>query len=110
MTDAEIIATLEKIGEAQKGYFANETLDLIRRQQAEIKKLKTEYKAMKKSRNNCWKEFKRLLARCEFEKAEAIKKFAEKAVLELTANYSDKYCHWIDDTIDELVKEMAGDQ
>ena len=39
-------------------------------------------------------------------KAETIKEFAEKAVTELTKNYSSNYCHWIDDTIDNIVKEM----
>ena len=42
-------------------------------------------------------------------KLEAIKEFAEKAVTELTANYNKEYCHWIDDTIDNLVKEMECD-
>lgn len=42
-------------------------------------------------------------------KAEAIKEFAQKAVINLAENYSNEYCHWIDDTIDNLVREMVGD-
>lgn len=103
MTDNKIIKALEKLyDEAHKGYVTHlehngprdtsheeyidlmsATLDLIQRQQIEIKKLKTDYKAMKKDRDNCWKEFKCLLRICETEKAEAAKEFADRIVKEL---------------------------
>ena len=43
-------------------------------------------------------------------KAEAYKEFAEKAVIRLTDNYHSEYSHWIDDTIDNLLKEMVGEK
>ncbi len=40
---------------------------------------------------------------------DGIKEFAVKVAIELAANYSDEYCHWIDDTIDNLVRRMVGE-
>ncbi len=73
--------------------------ETINRQQAEIERLKKLLAEADIAYNKCAKRFYK----------EGVKEFAEKAVIELTANYSDKYCHWIDDTIDNLVKEMVGE-
>lgn len=42
-------------------------------------------------------------------KAEAYKEFAEKAAIALTSAYSSEYAHWIDITLDNLLKELVGD-
>ncbi len=78
-TDNEIIKTLKRMTEEDPDGFSTDILDLINRQKAEIERLKA--------------------------LAEAIKEFADKAVEKLTENYSGKYCRWIDDTIDSLLKE-----
>lgn len=92
---------------------------LIDRQKAEIERFKEGHIHIDNfARNICNErllqgkaiaDFDSLRKYVEREKAEAVKEFAEKVVIELTANYSDKYCHWIDDTIDNLVKEMVGE-
>lgn len=42
-------------------------------------------------------------------KAEAYKEFAEKAAIALTSAYSSEYAHWIDVTLNNLLKELVGD-
>lgn len=42
-------------------------------------------------------------------KAEAYKEFAQKAAIELTNAYSSEYAHWIDDTLNNLLEELVGD-
>ena len=95
MTDNDIIKALECCGcdnyQCDNCPYAYKTctvykdsIDLINRQKAEIERLKA--------------------------LAEAIKEFADKAVEKLTENYSGKYCRWIDDTIDSLLKEMEEEE
>lgn len=43
-------------------------------------------------------------------KSEAYKEFAEKAAIALANAYSPEYAHWIDDTLNNLLKELVGDQ
>ena len=43
-------------------------------------------------------------------KIEAYKEFAKNAIIRLTDNYRSEYAHWIDDTIDGLLKEMIGEK
>lgn len=43
-------------------------------------------------------------------KVEAYKEFAKNAVIRLTDNYCSEYAHWIDDTVDDLLKEMTGEE
>lgn len=94
-------------------------LDLITRQQSEIERLKKieietddfcrRLCRMRMLDGNLISSFEDLQNYIKKEKSEAVKEFAKRAVNELAANYSPKYCHWIDDTIDNLLKEMAGD-
>ena len=84
---------------------AKAALDLIYRQQEEIVRL-SNFVTEERCREIA-KEYFQPIAKQT--RDGIIKEFADRAVIELTANYSDEYCHWIDDTIDSLVKEMAGE-
>jgi len=121
MTDSEIIkAYEEEISKPQNHYIGTigilwNALDLINRQRTEIDRLNIDLKAMRGAANSwkaevqriCKKEFDNIEIDIETVKSEAVRKFAEKLAIKLAANYSDKYCHWIDDTIYELVEEMG---
>lgn len=92
-----------------------DALGLIKRQQTEIDRLNIDLKVMRGAANSwkaevqriCKKEFDNIGIDIEAVKSEAVKEFAGKLAIKLAANYSDKYCHWIDDTIYELVEEMG---
>lgn len=71
-------------------------LDLINRQKAEIEKLKGSTIVSNIMENQRIKR-------------EAYKEFAEKAAIELTNAYSSEYAHWIDDTLNNLLEELVGD-
>lgn len=75
-------------------------LDLINRQKAEIERMKgsTIVSNIMESQR-----IKREV------KIEAYKKFSKNAVIRLTDNYHSEYARWIDDTIDDLLKEMTGE-
>lgn len=94
MNDSEIIKALTTSSDPNNlncqptTKLCKEALELIIHQQAEIDRLNIEINI-------------------ETVKSEAVRKFAEKLAIKLAANYSDKYCHWIDDTIYELVEEMG---
>jgi translation initiation factor 2B subunit (eIF-2B alpha/beta/delta family) len=47
--------------------------------------------------------------RCKERENETIKKFADMAVNKLAENYTSEYCHWIDDTIDEVKNNLIGE-
>lgn len=97
MTDSEIIKALEnKVHGSDYACFEDyEILALIKRQKAE---------------NEALKELdKRLLKTARLERAEAYKEFAEKAAIELTNAYSSEYAHWIDNTLNNLLEELVGD-
>lgn len=79
---------------------ANAALDLINRQKTEIEKLKGSTIVSNIMENQ---RIKREA------KAEAYKEFAEKAAIELTNAYSSEYAHWIDDTLNNLLEELVGD-
>lgn len=98
-------------------------IGLINRQKAEIERLKTENKIYieanrvigyqrdqrDKEIEELQKQIDGLDVRENKIKAEAYKEFAENAVIRLTDNYNSEYAHWIDDTIDNLLKEMSDD-
>lgn len=42
-------------------------------------------------------------------KSEAYKEFAEKAAIALANAYTPEYAHWIDDVLDNLLKELVGE-
>ena len=75
-------------------------LDLINRQKAEIEKLKGSTIV-----SNIM-ESQRIKREA---KAEAYKEFAQKAAIELTNAYSSEYARWIDDTLNNLLEELVGD-
>lgn len=79
---------------------ANAALDLINRQKAEIEKLKGSTIV-----SNIM-ESQRIKREA---KAEAYKEFARKAAIELTNAYSPEYAHWIDDTLNNLLEKLIGD-
>ncbi len=132
MTDSDIIKALECCSDSRSDCskcpcFGVETkekitcelkmiknaLDLINRQAAEIERLqellngwKTEAYKVADEKDKLYCE---AVERVKTTRAEAIKEFAQKAVINLAENYSNEYCHWIDDTIDNLVREMVGD-
>ena len=105
-TNNEIIKALKRMIEEDPDGFSADILDLINRQKAEIERLKAlaENGASAIDTNN------RLIQKIAETTAEAIKEFADKAVEKLTENYSSKYCRWIDDTIDSLLKEMEEEE
>ena len=43
-------------------------------------------------------------------KIEAYKEFAEKAAISLANAYTPEYARWIDETLNNLLKELVGDQ
>lgn len=49
--------------------------------------------------------------RQQYEKGfkDGIKKFAEMVVIELAANYTTEYAHWIDDVVYKVKQELAGE-
>ena len=75
-------------------------LDLINRQKAEIEKLKGSTIV-----SNIM-ESQRIKREA---KAEAYKEFAEKAAIALANAYNPEYAHWIDDVLDNLLKELIGE-
>lgn len=90
----------------------------IKLQTEQISELKSEISILKDANKNLQELYREEQAKVETAKqkaidayrklktvkSKAIKEFAEKLAIKLTANYSDEYCHWIDDTIDELMK------
>lgn len=79
---------------------ANAALDLINRQKAEIEKLKGSTIV-----SNIM-ESQRIKREA---KAEAYKEFAKKAAIELANAYSSEYAHWIDNTLNNLLEKLIGD-
>ena len=75
-------------------------LDLINRQKAEIEELKGSTIV-----SNIM-ESQRIKREA---KAEAYKEFAEKAAIALANAYSPEYAHWIDEVLDNLLKELVGE-
>lgn len=122
LTDREIIKALEcckpkqnrncsicpvyELGNFCAAELRGAALDLINRQKAEIERLK----ALAKNGASAIDTNNRLIQKFAETTAEAIKEFADKAVEKLTENYSSKYCRWIDDTIDSLLKEMEEEE
>ena len=106
MNDSEII----------KGFcnrkLCEPALKIINRQQVEIERLTQENNALngntEKYIEECENRSRQIAEGYRKEiKSEAVREFAEKLAINLAANYSDKYCHWIDDTIYELLEEMG---
>lgn len=89
-----------------KGIDYTATLDLIKRQKAEIEELKIENKSLR-SAANCYK------LHYNEARTEAYKEFAEK--LKQKSEYYENGQGWegricYDDDIDKLLKEMAGEE
>lgn len=99
--------------------------ELIRKQQAEIERLKS----MNQAKLDCIHDLQKkneILSRnadTAFQdglnerrdlfapeiKSEAYKEFAEKAAIALANAYTPEYAHWIDDVLDNLLKELVGE-
>ena len=100
---------------------ANAALDLINRQKAELEAIKDEKAVVFKLSEEQINEIKEqinetkedLLKSVEYNvrniKAEAYKEFVQKAAIELTNAYSSEYAHWIDDTLNNLLEKLIGD-
>ncbi len=129
LTDEEIIKSLTELSlytgfQENCTQALNASLDLINRQKAEIERLKTENKIYievnqiigyqrdqrDKEIDELQKQINGIDVRENKIKAEAYKEFAENAVIRLSDNYHSEYAHWIDDTIDNLLKEMVGEE
>ena len=81
---------------------ANYALDVIKRQQTEIERLKNEIKITKDA-------YTMLQTKNEIIKSEAVKEFAER-LKEIVKFTDDTYECWeIEGYIDNLVKEMVGE-
>lgn len=122
MTDSELIKALENSINTynQKGIYVDteniqqQALDLLKRQKKELEAIKDEKALVFKLSEEQINETKEdLLKSVEYNerkiKAKAYKEFAEKAAIELTNAYSSEYAHWIDDTLNNLLEELVGD-
>ena len=102
MTDNEIIKALEEIielmlceGSLQRSATISNAIDLINRQKAEIKRLKNE-------KDNLIRTY----AECQ---AEAVKEFAER-LKDMSEHFWEEKENFVsEETIDNLVKEMVGE-
>lgn len=116
MTDSELIKAFEnKVHGSDYACFEDyEILDLIKRQKAELEAIKDEkamvFKLSEEQINEVKEDVLKSVEYNEREiKAEAYKEFAQKAAIELTNAYSSEYAHWIDDTLNNLLEELVGD-
>lgn len=129
MTDSEIIKALENSINTynEKGIFVDtenlqqQVLDLLKRQKKELEAIKDKkvlvFKLSEEQINEIKEQIKEtkggLLKSVEYNerkiKAEAYKEFAQKAAIELTNAYSSEYAHWIDDTLNNLLEKLIGD-
>ena len=103
MTDNEIIKALEYCKDCSAKLNV-EIIDLINRQQKDIDDL---CKVLGRAyQENCFLEASR---KCV--KAEAIKEFAEKLKDDMVPNIDDTYIEsFVEEYIDNLVKEMVGEE
>ncbi len=81
---------------------AEYVLDLINRQKAEIGRLKEGINFERERVDN----IPNLLLQA---KSETIKEYIERVSIKLADNARSDYWHWIDDTLHEVEREMAGD-
>ncbi len=91
--------------------------ELIRKQQAEIEELTTEIESLQKQmewltgyNQNLMSANTTLSGEIFIEKSEAYKEFAEKAAIALANAYTPEYAYWIDDTLNNLLKELVGEK
>lgn len=91
-------------------------LELVERQQSEIEELTTEVENLKKQvewltgyNQNLMSANTALSEEILIAKIEAYKEFAEKAAIALANAYSPEYAHWIDDTLNNLLEELVGE-
>lgn len=91
--------------------------ELIRKQQAEIEELTTEIESLQKQmewltgyNQNLMSANTTLSGEIFIAKSEAYKEFAEKAAIALANAYTPEYAYWIDDTLNNLLKELVGEK
>lgn len=96
MTAKEVVETLKQ------------EIDLIEGQQAKINKLeKVRQKQIYLLYDLKGQKYE-LMNRISTVKNEAYKQFAGKAAIALANAYSPEYVHWIDNVLDNLLKELVG--
>ena len=104
MTDHEILSKLERLGRGDRDSFPMAVYGLICKKDAELMMTNCKiYQLLGQA------DEKRLLQKIQQAKIEAYKEFAEKAAAALANAYTPEYAHWIDDTLDVLLKEMTGE-
>lgn len=111
MTDNEIKKALEKIlelmcneGDLQRSAIISKSLDLINRQEAEIKRLKN-------TLDDVLDREPVLVERSEkYAKAEAVKEFAEQVKMAFYYEFEELIPSIMADKIDNILKEMVGEQ
>ena len=121
MTDKEIIQALECCADlfdciscpckefcGDLGKLQQNALDLINRQQAENKELKTENLILSQKRFNIFERIEFTDKLKKQIKSEAIKEFAENIKLEFYKEFDEIIPSIMADKIDNLVKEMGG--
>lgn len=117
MTDSELVKALENSINTynEKGVYVDteniqqQVLDLIKRQRAEIERLEKARQRQAYLSCNLRGQKYELMNRISVVKNEAYKEFAQKAAIELTNAYSSEYARWIDDTLNNLLEELVGD-
>lgn len=97
-------------------HLKEEVIELIERQQSEIEELTTEIESLQKQmewltgyNQNLMSANTALSGEIFIAKSEAYKEFAEKAAIALANAYTPEYAHWIDDTLNNLLKELVGE-
>lgn len=104
ITDDEIVKLLEWcVKHGNHNYDTDIVLDLINRQKSEIER----QNRFIESQNEL---ISKLAIAGKNATVEAYKEFAENAVIRLADNYRSDYARWIDYTIDNLLKEMVGEE
>lgn len=93
---------------------AIEALGLVKQQQAELEAIKDKraivFKLSEEQINEVNEDVLKSVEYNERKiKARAYKEFAEKAAIELTNAYSSEYARWIDDTLNNLLEKLIGD-
>lgn len=118
MTDNEIIKALERMSAEDADGFSSDILDLIKRQQAEIERLKSNNGATQHLLSEAWESIeekdKWAEKRERIAKSEAITEFAERLKAEILEwQYEFEYYDERKKAakqVDNLVKEMTEDK
>lgn len=108
--DDDIIKGLQRMSEEDPDGFSADVLDLINRQRTEIDNLNKQMEWLTGYNGNLINANTALSEEILAAKTEAYKEFAERAAIALTAAYRPDYAFWILVTLDNLLKEMVGEE